>query len=208
MYVKRHARNNMTRNIRLAAKAETSKALIRSARRHFFEYGYSAASMEAICEDADVTRGALYHNFGGKAGLFEAVVRQINAEVGDRILESVEEERLTLDSFTQACMTYLRLASEPETQKIMFREAPVVLGQKLRDLDAEGSLGPLQEALEGLIDDGLVVALDAVALARLLNGAMIEGALLIAESENGDEVLAQVSHALESVIFGLKAGSA
>ena len=145
MYVKRHARNNMTRNIRLAAKAETSKALIRSAR---------------------------------------------------------------LDSFTQACLTYLRLASEPETQKIMFREAPVVLGQKLRDLDAEGSLGPLQEALEGLIDDGLVVALDAVALARLLNGAMIEGALLIAESENGDEVLAQVSHALESVIFGLKAGSA
>lgn len=164
--------------------------------------------MEAICEDAGVTRGALYHNFGGKAGLFEAVVRQINAEVGDRILESVEEERLTLDSFTQACLTYLRLASEPETQKIMFREAPVVLGQKLRDLDAEGSLGPLQEALEGLIDDGLVVALDAVALARLLNGAMIEGALLIAESENGDEVLAQVSHALESVIFGLKAGSA
>ena len=194
----------MAKNARLVAKAETSQSLIRSARQHFFECGYSAASMEAICEDAGVTRGALYHNFGGKAGLFEAVVRQINNEVGDRILESAAEERPTLDGFVQACLTYLQLASEPETQKIIFREAPAVLGQKLRDLDAEGSLGPLQEALESLIEDGLIISLDATALARLLNGAMIEGALLIAESEDEAEMLTQVSHTLENIISGLK----
>lgn len=194
----------MAKNARLAAKAETSRSLIRSARQHFFEQGYSAASMEVICEDAGVTRGALYHNFGGKTGLFEAVVRQINTEVGDRILESVAEERPTLDGFIRACLTYLRLASEPETQKIMFREAPAVLGQKLRDLDAEGSLGPLQEALEALIEEGLIMSLDTVALARLLNGAMIEGALLIAESEDGEDMLTRVSKTLENIISGLR----
>ena len=58
----------MTKNARQAAKAQTSRALLKAARQHFFEQGYGAASMEAICEAAGVTRGALYHNFGGKAG--------------------------------------------------------------------------------------------------------------------------------------------
>ena len=195
----------MAQNARVAAKVKTSRSLISSARQHFFEHGYSAASMETICEDAGVTRGALYHNFGGKIGLFEAVVRQINHEIGDRILETVNEERPTLNGFTQACLTYLQLASEPEPQKIMFREAPAILGQKLRDLDAEGFLGPLQEALEALMADAIIVAFDAVALARLLNGAMIEGALLIAESDDGENALARVSRALEQIIVGLKA---
>ena len=194
----------MAQNARLAAKVETSRALIDSARQHFFEHGYSAASMEAICENAGVTRGALYHNFGGKVGLFEAVVRQINHEIGDRILEATNEERPTLSGFTQACLTYLQIASEPEPQKIMFREAPAVLGQKLRDLDAEGFLGPLQEALDTLIADGVIVDLDAAALARLLNGAMMEGALLIAESDNGEDALVRVSRALEQTIVGLR----
>ena len=195
----------MAQNARLAAKVKTSRSLISSARQHFFDHGYSATSMEAICEDAGVTRGALYHNFGGKIGLFEAVVRQINHEIGDRILETVNEERPTLNGFTQACLIYLQLASEPEIQKIMFREAPAVLGQKLRDLDAEVFLGPLQEALEALMTDGVIVALDAVVLARLLNGAIMEGAILIAESDNGEDELARVLRALEQIIVGLKA---
>ena len=194
----------MAKNARLAAKAETSRSLIRSARQHFFEHGYSAASMEVICEDAGVTRGALYYNFGGKTGLFEAVVRQINAEVGDRILHAVEEERPTLDSFIQACLTYLQLACEPETQKLIFREAPAVLGQKLRDLDAEGFLTSLREALEMLMSDSVIAVVDATALARLLNGAMIEGALMIAESQNTEDALDRVSAALEQTILGLR----
>ena len=195
----------MAENARLAAKAETSRALIRAARQHFFEHGYSAASMEAICGDAGVTRGALYHNFGGKAGLFEAVVRQMNNEIGNRILNAVDEEWPTLKGFIQACLIYLQLASEPETQKIMFREAPTVLGQKLRDLDAEVFLGPLQEALEALMTDGIIAAFDAAVLARLLNGAIMEGALLIAESDDGEDALMGVSRTLEQIILGLQA---
>jgi len=195
----------MTQNTRRAAKAETSNALIASARRHFVDRGFADASMEAICQDAGVTRGALYHNFGGKVGLFEAVVRQVNAEVVDRLQATLPDDWPTLDAFIQSCLTYLELASEPETQKIMFLEAPAVLGQKLRDLDAESYLAPLQTALEDLARTGAIVDLDAAALARLLNGALLEGALLIAESDRDDAAIDRVSRTVDGLIRGLTA---
>ena len=34
---------------------------------------------------AGVTRGALHHHFTNKAGLFEAVLRRMDAEIGDEI---------------------------------------------------------------------------------------------------------------------------
>ena len=190
-------------NLRLVAKAHTSRKLLAAARRQFFEFGYAAASMSAICQEAGVTRGALYHNFGSKAALFEAVVCQIDAEIGDRILASVPEDTVTLDGFTRACLTYLQAATEPEIQKIMFRDAPAVLGQRLRDLDAEGSVGPLQEALQSLMDDGTLQSTDAAALARMLNGAMIEAALFIAEQRDSKAALARASDALCRMVDGL-----
>ena len=196
----------MPKNARSVAKAETSNALIASARQHFFDRGYADASMEAICQDAGVTRGALYHNFGGKLGLFEAVVRQINDEIFDRLEATTPEDWPTLDGFVGGCLVYLQLASEPEAQKIVFREAPAVLGQKLRDLDAESYLAPLQEALEELMRAGEIVELDAVALARMLNSAVLEGALLIAESDRDDAAIDRVSRTVEGLIFGLKSG--
>ena len=191
-------------NTRRAAKAETSRKLLASARNHFFTFGYAAASMNAICRDAGVTRGALYHNYGSKVALFEAVVRQIDAEIGDRILASVPEETVTLDGFVRACLTYLQAAIDPEIQKIMFQDAPAVLGQRLRDLDAEGSIGPLQEALQSLMDDGVFVRAAAAPLARMLNGAMVEAALFIADHADGESALAQASDVLRQLVDGLK----
>ena len=191
-------------NTRRAAKAETSRRLLASARNHFFTFGYAAASMTAICRDAGVTRGALYHNYGSKAALFEAVVRQIDAEIGDRILASVPEETVTLDGFVRACLTYLQTAIDPEIQKIVFQDAPAVLGQRLRDLDAEGSIGPLQEALQSLMDDGVFVRTAAAPLARMLNGAMVEAALFIADHADGESALAQASDVLRQLVDGLR----
>lgn len=48
-----------------------------AAREMFAERGYHGAAAEEIVRRAGVTRGAMYHHFGDKRGLFRAVVEEI-----------------------------------------------------------------------------------------------------------------------------------
>ena len=180
-------------------KVETSARLIAAARKSFFELGYAQTSMDELCAEAGVTRGALYHNFGGKEGLFEAVVIQIDAEIGKRLLESAEEN-VTLKGFIRTCVAYLQLALEPEVQQIMFKDGPAVLGQRLRQIDQEGSIEPLHSAIEELQDKGLFPSADPTALAVLINGAMIDAALWIADKEDGEDRFKTSANALTVLI--------
>ena len=70
---------------RARAVEETRAKLVRAARRAFAEKGYAAASMDELTAEAGLTRGALYHNFGGKEGLLRAVVEQLDAEMVARL---------------------------------------------------------------------------------------------------------------------------
>ena len=73
-----------TRRTQAERSEATQAALISTARRLFAERGYSGVGTEEIVRAAGVTRGALYHHFDGKAGLFAAVFEQIEAELSER----------------------------------------------------------------------------------------------------------------------------
>jgi TetR/AcrR family transcriptional regulator len=53
----------------------------------FARYGYDAVGVQTIVETAKLTKPTLYHYFGSKRGLFEALVQ----EKGDLMLEIVRE---------------------------------------------------------------------------------------------------------------------
>jgi len=62
-------------------RSQTTKAaLVQTGRRLFAERGYAAVSAEEVVAAAGVTRGALYHHFGDKRGLFEAVLEEVERE--------------------------------------------------------------------------------------------------------------------------------
>ena len=75
----------MARRLRADMIAETRASLIAAARKAFGEVGYAAASMDDLTAAAGLTRGALYHHFGDKKGLFAAVIDQIDAEMTVRL---------------------------------------------------------------------------------------------------------------------------
>ena len=73
------------RRSRAAMSADTTDRLIAVARRQFTEKGFSAVVMDDLCAEADLTRGALHHHFGGKAGLFTAVVQSLLDEINQAL---------------------------------------------------------------------------------------------------------------------------
>ena len=183
--------------------AETVNALVAAARRSFASVGYANTSMDALCAEAGLTRGALYHHFGGKDGLLEAVVRQIDGEMGGRMDSACAHHSDPYRAFKACCLAYLDLALDPEIQQIVLRDAPAVLGQRLREIDADGSIGPLMQALEPLMAQGVIEATDAEALARLINGAMIDAALWIAASDDPAAASSRTAAALGLLLDGL-----
>jgi AcrR family transcriptional regulator len=184
---------------------ETRERLMAAARRAFAERGYAATSMDDLCAEAGLTRGALYHHFGGKEGLLEAVVVEIGEEVSERLDEAFRAGAVPWEAFRSCCAAYLATTLEPEIQRICLRDAPAVLGQRARDLDAAASIAPRVESLRELMDDGVVRRADPEALARMLNGAMVDAALWIAAHDDPDAALAAAQSALDAVLDGLTA---
>lgn len=190
--------------LREQKKAETSARLISVARKSFVERGYAATSMDELCAEAGVTRGALYHNFGGKDGLFEAVVRQMDQEIGGRLLAVAGDDE-SLAGFIKTCVAYLEIAVEPDVQQIMFKDGPAVLGQRLRQIDREGSIEPLRDAIKQLQIAGIWQPGEPMAYAVLINGAMIDAALWIANADDSTAKFKAGADSLTRLIEGLSA---
>ena len=65
--------------------ASTKRALVDVAEQLFTENGYAATSLDSIVAGADVTKGALYHHFSGKQGVFEAVFASVEDDASKKI---------------------------------------------------------------------------------------------------------------------------
>src|SRR5258708_11158362 len=69
-----------------AAQSQSTRAeLVAVARKLFAERGYAGTSTEEIVRTAGMTRGALYHQFKDKKGLFRAVAETVESELGPMI---------------------------------------------------------------------------------------------------------------------------
>src|ERR1700690_3009312 len=64
----------------------TREQLIAVATELFAARGYEGTSIEAVLDQAGVSRGSLYHHFDSKERLFEAVVERVHTEVGEATL--------------------------------------------------------------------------------------------------------------------------
>src|SRR5258708_36158636 len=58
----------------------TRRQLVAAATTLFATRGYEATSVEAVLEEAGVSRGALYHHFEDKRALFEAVLEAVETD--------------------------------------------------------------------------------------------------------------------------------
>ncbi|ALX66470.1 TetR/AcrR family transcriptional regulator [Microbacterium sp. XT11] len=160
-----------------AEAAATARRILSVAAEHFSAHGYAAASVDDIARAADVTRGAVYHHYSSKPGLFAAVARAQQQEVADAIVAATEgsgpEPALRVGSHA-----FLDAITAGAAARVLLVDGPAVLSwEDWRRLDADG---PAAELRTGLAEAG-VAAPGLDALTAALSGAMNELALWLSE---------------------------
>lgn len=185
--------------------AKTRAKLIAAARHAFGTVGYAEASMDDFTASAGLTRGALYHHFGDKKGLLQAVIAEIDGEMALRVNEVASKARTRWQHFVDECTTYIEMALEPEIQRIMFRDGPAVLGDPAQWQNANACVASMTDHLTALQEEGVVVAdLDPETAARLINGASSQAAQRIANSKDPEATSKKAIAAFKQLLEGLR----
>ncbi|MEU2432072.1 TetR/AcrR family transcriptional regulator [Streptomyces sp. NPDC007861] len=189
---------------RAAQRAATRRALLSEGRRRFAADGYRGVVLTEVAQAVGVTKGAAYHHFESKAGLFHAVVADVVQELGDRVAAAAEEVSDPWEQLRAGCRAFLAAGSDPSMRRIVLVDAPTVLGwEEWRALDEESSARHLRDALSTLVETGVITAQPVEPLAQILSGAMNEAALWVARS-GSPEALDSAVETLDRLLAGLR----
>lgn len=187
-----------------AQSAATTALLLGIARSMFAEQGYAGVGLEDLAARAEVTRGAVYHHFGNKLGLFEAVLESVQSEVASAIETAASSFTDPWDQLVAGCHAFIDAACHPSARRILLIDGPAILGwQRWRELDAAHSGQLLEEVLEDLADDGLLDLRLVGASAAMLSGAMNEAALWLARPNAVPGDVSTARETLDRLLTGM-----
>jgi AcrR family transcriptional regulator len=191
---------------RRAEQAEATRAaLIAAARELFAQRGYAAVGTEEIVRRARVTRGALYHHFSGKEGLFEAVFEQVEGELTEQVAGVAMGAAGPWEGMRSGARAFLDACLDPAVQQITLLDAPSVLGwERWREIGQRYGLGLVQASVQAAIDAGEIEPQPVRPLAHLLIGALDEAAMLVARADDVQATRREVGEALERYLEALR----
>ena len=199
-----HTSGMEVKDQRIAQGNETRAELLAAARLLFGERGYAATSLDDIAARANVTKGALYHHFGGKTELFQAVYEQIEREVSDQVV-SVFMEPDHWYALTAGCQLMIDAQLDPAVQRIALHDARSVLGwDAVRAIEtrygAVGIRGALRKAMQG----GVIERQPVRPLALLLAGALAEACFYVADADDPAVAREEVGRLVVRLLEGLR----
>lgn len=162
----------------------TRQAILRRARYLFATQGYAATGTEEIISELGITRGALYHQFHDKLGVFRAVIVEAYDEITQYIRERVRPLETNWEQLVVGCQAFLEVVQQDELRRLVFVEAPAVLAaDDLVQIDQYG-FGLLQQSVQIATDEGQLDTLDPEGFAHLINGSLNELAAWVAQSDD------------------------
>lgn len=102
--------------------------LLDTAFKLFLEYGYGNLRLETVARDARVSMRTIYRQFGGKAGLFGAVIRRCS----DQFVTSLSEERALACSPEEELISFAKQFLYRITRPDVVRIRAILIGEALR----------------------------------------------------------------------------
>lgn len=186
-------------------RAEATRSdLLRVGRDLFAERGFTAVGTEEIVTRAGLTRGALYHHFGGKQGLFQAVLELQQAAVVADVGRATEGVTDPVELLEKGIHAFLDACTDSKLARIVLVDGPTVLGWTTwREIDERYTLGLINSALTIAMDAGLLTRQPVAPLGHMVIGALSEAALVIAHGDDPDVARAAVEPAAWAFVGGL-----
>jgi len=130
------------------------KAILDAATRVFLKHGYGAASMDAVAQEAGVSKQTIYSHFGDKNSLFESIIE----EKCDQLLGPMQKPEIHADdpraTLTEMAKRFLDIVLDPENMahfrvvvaecvrfpdlaKIFYRAGPRLAAERLAEYLAQ-----------------------------------------------------------------------
>jgi AcrR family transcriptional regulator len=188
--------------------ASTRRALIDVAQRLFTEQGYAGTSLDAIVAGAKVTKGALYHHFGGKQAVFEAVFEKVESDASDRIRKALKVSRDPWEKAALGLGEFLKVVQAPSYQRVVIQEGPAVLGyERFREREERSSFGLVGDMVRTVLSASTYSMSDDMVdtFSRIFFGAMSAAGEAVIEAEEPLIAVARVETALSFILAGLRA---
>ncbi len=180
---------------------ETINLLKEIARKHFTEHGYAATVLDEIVKEAKLTRGAVYHHFGSKKGLFLAVLEAVQGDVAEKVERESAKGKDVWDQLILGCRAFVTTAVEEKNKRIMLIDGPAVLGwDTWRSMDEQGSMRLLHEQLQLMQQQGYFESVSIEALTHILSGALNESTLWIAHMPNVEESVEETMKIISTLL--------
>ncbi len=159
----------------------TRTAVVSAAIARFTADGYAATTIDAIAEEARVTKGGVYHHFSDKAELFEAAFVAMQRRLLDRIATGLAGISDPQAAIVAGMNLFLDECAHDDFRRIVLEQAPAALGwARWKKIDEEYFLGLFVTALDRLVATGDYEIPDLALAARVLMAAMDEAALAVA----------------------------
>lgn len=170
----------------------------------FGRKGFADTSLDEIVAQAGVTKGALYHHFGGKEDLFAAVYEQVSHDVSDAVVA----EFLRPDPWEAlliGCDLWVDAHLDPTVQRIAMRDARAVLGwQVVREVETRFGAVPLRGVLRRAVRTGVIDQQPLRPLSLTIKGALDEACFYVADAEDTEAALAEVRAVIRRLLGGLR----
>ncbi|MGV9675536.1 TetR/AcrR family transcriptional regulator [Nocardia sp. NPDC003482] len=166
-------------------------------------------SAEELVRAAGLTRGALYHHFDGKKGLFEAVLDELEQRAAHRIRSAVDALSDPFDRVDAGLEAFLDVCAEPEYRHVVLLQGPIALGwRRWREVDQRHLSGLVVEEARNLLESGALQPHPPELLASAFYGALTEMSLTIAEADDAEAGRAQAAALARALLRGLAADRA
>ena len=187
-------------NVRVERGQATRRQLVAAATALFAARGYEATSIEAVLEEAGVSRGALYHHFEDKRALFEAVLDTVESDLAATVMAAAQDVADPADMLQAGCLAWLGQVRDPVVRRVALVDAPAVLGwERWREIDECHWFGLLKSALAESLPPSRLDATSLDVLAHMLLAALNELAFVIARADDPDAA----AHAGQAAVVDL-----
>ncbi|MFA3873081.1 TetR/AcrR family transcriptional regulator [Streptomyces sp. MMCC 100] len=182
----------------------TRRTLLDTGLRLFTERDYASVSAEELVRTAGLTRGALYHHFDGKAGLFEAVFEELERQATERIRAVIAPIPDPRERASRAVDAFLDVCGDGTYRHIVLQQGPIALGwQRWRELDQLHLGGLLLDVVNAVLEAGRFRPYPANLVAGAFYGALTELSIRIAEIDEPEQARSQAAELVRDLISGV-----